>query len=484
MTDYTESEKRGAWLALACLRDAIHHDDIERACDIALTDPRLSPQRPEACAGFRCGGFLAFEDDDERQPAHAPGTYGEQCPAQAGYPECICANCNRSWSACNASREPASEAATDDCGGVSATAPERDVTSYAPIASASPQSPLPEPATEAHAATVLPERAKPVAQVCYRADGSFAAVHDYQRARDTKPPEGKYARDAYLDSDYEALRSAAEGLARENARLKPVAEDYANASWWRERSATLAATSRRYIEGEATLAEMQDALAGDDAYDLRGQRDAAQARAEEAEARLAEAESLHEAIRAESVERREKLEAAEAELAEMRARGAEAVAATACAHGEDDDCDCIAPCPFCGCPAALSEVEDGENVGGQFIECTSKQCGASTRLIFNCGGDDVHALLRETWNTRPFVDPVGWYDPARSRPDALRVVPAADPNAQPLYAAPPPAGAAVTWFIDAEAGDIELPMYWRDDVRRLLGPDSSCVLRVTREPKP
>lgn len=57
------------------------------------------------------------------------------------------------------------------------------------------------------------------------------------------------------------------------------------------------------------------------------------------------------------------------------------------------------PCPFCGAKANFGEVVEGENFGGQFIECTNAQCGCSTCLMFpsKCS---VKELLSEKWNAR------------------------------------------------------------------------------------
>lgn len=60
----------------------------------------------------------------------------------------------------------------------------------------------------------------------------------------------------------------------------------------------------------------------------------------------------------------------------------------------------ILPCPFCCSAAKFGEVTtEGDNFGGQFIECTNPQCGCSTRLMFPLM-DSVKELLAETWNRR------------------------------------------------------------------------------------
>jgi hypothetical protein len=49
---------------------------------------------------------------------------------------------------------------------------------------------------------------------------------------------------------------------------------------------------------------------------------------------------------------------------------------------EDEDDDSLKPCPFCGCEfVEMVEIEEGENAGANFIECT--KCGASTNLQFS-----------------------------------------------------------------------------------------------------
>lgn len=56
-------------------------------------------------------------------------------------------------------------------------------------------------------------------------------------------------------------------------------------------------------------------------------------------------------------------------------------------------------CPFCGSVAARGEVAEGENFGGQFIECCNAICGASTCLMFPAM-DSVKEELAEKWNRR------------------------------------------------------------------------------------
>lgn len=59
----------------------------------------------------------------------------------------------------------------------------------------------------------------------------------------------------------------------------------------------------------------------------------------------------------------------------------------------------LRPCPFCGSEGAFGEVQEGENFGGQFIECTNPMCGCSTCLKFPAM-DSVKELLAEVWNNR------------------------------------------------------------------------------------
>ena len=55
-------------------------------------------------------------------------------------------------------------------------------------------------------------------------------------------------------------------------------------------------------------------------------------------------------------------------------------------------------CPCCGNPAIFRQG-DGENLGGEFIECSNEACGLTSRLMFP-DKTDVKPLLAETWNTR------------------------------------------------------------------------------------
>ena len=59
----------------------------------------------------------------------------------------------------------------------------------------------------------------------------------------------------------------------------------------------------------------------------------------------------------------------------------------------------IKPCPFCGSKAIHETIEDGDDKGGEFIQCTNAMCGASTNLRFSCG-EDAKSLLIEQWNRR------------------------------------------------------------------------------------
>jgi hypothetical protein len=71
------------------------------------------------------------------------------------------------------------------------------------------------------------------------------------------------------------------------------------------------------------------------------------------------------------------------------------------ANAMTDEDDALVPCPFCGGDAAFGEVGgDGDDAGGEFIQCANSDCGASSALIFPLM-DDVRDQLRERWNRRP-----------------------------------------------------------------------------------
>jgi len=54
----------------------------------------------------------------------------------------------------------------------------------------------------------------------------------------------------------------------------------------------------------------------------------------------------------------------------------------------------LLPCPFCGSPAEIIDIEDGENAGGSCVSCT--RCEASSALDF---GRKENFVAK--WNTRP-----------------------------------------------------------------------------------
>lgn len=56
-------------------------------------------------------------------------------------------------------------------------------------------------------------------------------------------------------------------------------------------------------------------------------------------------------------------------------------------------------CPFCGSDAEHGTIDEGQDSGGHFIQCTNTACGASTCLRF-ASGDDPTPLLIEQWNRR------------------------------------------------------------------------------------
>ena len=63
-------------------------------------------------------------------------------------------------------------------------------------------------------------------------------------------------------------------------------------------------------------------------------------------------------------------------------------------------CSELRPCPFCGGDAEFGQIGgEGDDSGGQFIQCANARCGASSALIFPCG-DEPKPLLIERWNRR------------------------------------------------------------------------------------
>ena len=62
--------------------------------------------------------------------------------------------------------------------------------------------------------------------------------------------------------------------------------------------------------------------------------------------------------------------------------------------------DRLLPCAHCGSPATFMTVErESINQGGEYIDCTNKECGATSVLMF-ATGEDVKPLLAERWNKR------------------------------------------------------------------------------------
>ena len=61
----------------------------------------------------------------------------------------------------------------------------------------------------------------------------------------------------------------------------------------------------------------------------------------------------------------------------------------------------LKPCPFCGCEAEFSVVDDltSPDYGGHFIQCKNALCCGSVGLIY-AAGDDPKPLLAERWNRR------------------------------------------------------------------------------------
>jgi restriction alleviation protein Lar len=75
------------------------------------------------------------------------------------------------------------------------------------------------------------------------------------------------------------------------------------------------------------------------------------------------------------------------------------------------DDETLKPCPFCGGSAEMKEIEEGDNAGASFIECSV--CRASTNLQFSLK-DDGTPWLRERWNSRAAAQPDATTAPLRS----------------------------------------------------------------------
>ena len=59
----------------------------------------------------------------------------------------------------------------------------------------------------------------------------------------------------------------------------------------------------------------------------------------------------------------------------------------------------LKPCPCCGGKALFHYIRNGENAGGNYIECSNKACAITTNLRFSLM-EDARPLLAETWNRR------------------------------------------------------------------------------------
>ena len=55
----------------------------------------------------------------------------------------------------------------------------------------------------------------------------------------------------------------------------------------------------------------------------------------------------------------------------------------------------LLPCPFCGSRAEWCTIEDGDDLGGSYIECANSACMATTRLEFSRKEN-----LTSMWNAR------------------------------------------------------------------------------------
>lgn len=73
--------------------------------------------------------------------------------------------------------------------------------------------------------------------------------------------------------------------------------------------------------------------------------------------------------------------------------------------------DDLLPCPFCGYEAVFGSIDEGQDAGGHFVQCTNNACWASSALIYPLM-DDVRHLLLERWNRRtaPPLPPGGRRD--------------------------------------------------------------------------
>lgn len=65
----------------------------------------------------------------------------------------------------------------------------------------------------------------------------------------------------------------------------------------------------------------------------------------------------------------------------------------------------LKPCAHCSAPARFGDGS-GDSEGGMFVECTNRECGATTNLVYPLM-EDVRDVLREKWNRRAPSEAVG-----------------------------------------------------------------------------
>lgn len=75
----------------------------------------------------------------------------------------------------------------------------------------------------------------------------------------------------------------------------------------------------------------------------------------------------------------------------------------------DKQRDALLPCPCCGSEARFEKVQHeilDPNFGAEYVECSNRLCGVTTRLVFPVK-DDVRRELAEVWNRRSVAPSAG-----------------------------------------------------------------------------